>query len=169
MALPLGRSGTVFILVSTYDWSDFYKESSLLEISLCFACTLLTQSIFFDILTYQRCFLSQLVAFSFSFCYLKIYFSFIYVCLCMHGYVHINGIPAEARRGYQSNLELELGVVSSPAWALGFEPRSPIRAVHARNCWPISPNPVHQFSDFIQAVTSAWVTSNPTHQAMFFS
>ena len=92
------------------------------------------------------------------------------LCMCAHGYMHIDVIPAEARRGRLSTLELELGVVSPPAWVLGSEPRLSIRAASAWNCWLISPTPALWFWDFIQAVTSAWVTTSLlTHQATFFS
>lgn len=91
---------------------------------------------FVFIQTLQRCFsVTTVCIIFFQFLLFEdvLYFS---LCMspCVYGYMHINVTPAEARSGSLSTLELELGVVSHPAWVLGSEPRSSIRAVGAGNC-----------------------------------
>lgn len=135
MASPLGRTGTVLKLVSIM--AAVIRIKNLLfwkSVSASLALSQLSHFVF--ILTLQRRFsVTTVCIIFFQFLLFEdvLYFD-LCICPCVYGYVHINVTPAEARSGSLSTLELELGVVNHPAWVLGSEPRSSIRAVGAGNC-----------------------------------
>lgn len=83
------------------------------------------------------------------------------MCASVCGFMHINAVPMETRRGHKSPLRGVTGTCEPPKWMLGTTFGSTVRAVCALKGRPISPVPQVSFLKIRSDGFSCFATSVP--------